>query len=232
MLRTCVSSMVAAVVLLGTAQGFAQSPPPPPPPPPPGGAAPAGPMAPAAPGAGLHITGLGVKLGLVGSKFGGDDARDDLEFRTGFAAGAYGVLGLGGRLSLQGEVLYVQKGAIVPADSNLPTDVTFALDYVEVPAMLRIDIPMSPTSRVFFAGGLALGFLVTHEARGGGDTVTLDDTNSVDIVVPLGGGIEVRSGQLAFTGEVRFDVGVLTVDSTDESQLLNQSVLFLAGVGM
>ena len=92
----------------------------------------------------LHV---GVKAGLALSQHQGTEARD-LEYTVGstmrrsVALGVFVTLPITERFALQNEVLYVRKGSrqdIGVEIFDVPTviDVTYDMDYLEIPLLLR-----------------------------------------------------------------------------------------------
>lgn len=79
---------------------------------------------------------------------------EDLNRRTGVMAGGFVVLDLPGPLALQPELLYVQKGAqwaqpvITGSSGDLRTvdlTITEQFDYIELPLLAKIQIPLGDT---------------------------------------------------------------------------------------
>ena len=84
-----------------------------------------------------QIEGVGVLVGPTVSTFRGNNS-DAFDSRTGFAAGGFVQLGLGGIIGLRPEFQYVQKGAT----RNITPSTTFKIEYFEVPILFTVDVPM------------------------------------------------------------------------------------------
>jgi hypothetical protein len=105
---------------------------------------------------------FGVKAGinLATVTFDPEPDEDVLDRRTGFVGGLFVVVPASDRLGFQGEVLFSQKGASEDGGAG-----DLALDYLEVPLLLRVGTA-SPLETSFhaFAGpsiGLRLRARVT-----------------------------------------------------------------------
>lgn len=170
---------------------------------------------------------LGGRAGLTFMTVGGDDADDDLDRRTGFMLGGFALVDLEGPLTLQPELTYIQKGATDP-DSDLTTK----LDYIEVPVLVKFQLPVTgPVSPNLF-GGPTLGFNVTSEVENDdGDTQNIDDTNGAEFGLALGGGIDfglVGTGTLMV--DVRYELGLTSIDDSDaDLSAHNQGFMITAG---
>jgi len=213
---------------------------------------------------GTGLIGKGFKVGLGMYKFTGDDVEMDFseilpdastaspDSRVGFAAGGYVTIGLGPRLALQPELLYVQKGAKYSLSyyegligDRVDADLTFKLDYLDLPVLFKY----------LFAGGgaakpsLYLGpvmalkmssnLQVEVSAPGYGSNeleVEFEDVKSLDFGAVVGAGLDVAVGEGSLVFDVRYTVGLSEwpdaneVDVTDTS-VKNSGFLVTAGYG-
>lgn len=142
---------------------------------------------------------LGVVAGASFATLGGSDV-DDANTRTGFMGGASLVVPLQGRLSLEVNGLYAQKGA---KGSDESESVIFKLDYVELPVLIRYDFAESGV-RPFVSGGVSLAYQTACKARGaaagivaeiGCSTLKNDpdiglEVKKFDAGVAIGGGLD------------------------------------------
>jgi hypothetical protein len=169
---------------------------------------------------------LGVK---AGGSFGNVSNRGvlpgSLDTRTGFAAGVS--LGLGsGLLGLGIEGLYAQRG--VNSDGS-PND-SRRLDYVDVPAYLRVTLP-TPIVKPFAYAGPQVSFEVRCQANG----VQCPDTaaggvsrKKTDFAGVVGAGVRISG--LSIEGRYIYgltDLKLNTVTNTDSYK--TRSFLVLAG---
>ena len=84
---------------------------------------------------------VGVKAGLNTAFFSGDDAVDS-DPRLGFVGGLAARLPVNPAVAVQLEALYSQKGETFE-NSNGVDEVT-KLSYLEIPASVRLSVPLSP----------------------------------------------------------------------------------------
>ncbi len=136
----------------------------------------------------------GVRGGLsLSDLVGGDVTRSDS--RTGFTGGFAMTLLSVGPLSLAPEVHYVAKGAgtaTLAGEDDLDFD-EFSLDYVEVPVVLRLGVPLpvgDGALRAYGEGGPALAWrlncsIVSAGAQGStlGDECAIGQFEDVESVV-------------------------------------------------
>jgi hypothetical protein len=146
----------------------------------------------------------GVKAGLSLSQHYGTRERDaeyevSSRWRTSFAAGATLLLPITERFGLQHEVVYVRKGSrqrigVEVLDVPAVLEVTYDLEYVEIPVLLRYAWRLPGRPGVYGLSGFALSLKTAgHYALSG----SVDDGEQV---VPL-----------------RADAGVPEVDGFDYS---------------
>lgn len=217
----------------------------------------------------LHTAALAFVLpAILGASAGALDAQLPLELRGGFnlsefvggevADGASGDtrrgldLGFGftplrmGPAAVAVEVYYRQKGA--EGFSQLPGagaagGFEIGLDYVEIPVLLRVGIPLASSLGLYLQGGPAFAWRIDcgiHAASDGGQvTPDCDDIGGANLEATLrdyeqgvvgGAGLELRvpGGMGAVTLDSRFTRG-LTRISEDEGSPRNQSISLMLG---
>jgi len=151
-----------------------------------------------------------------------------LKTRTGFAGGLY----IGGGSSIVGfgvEGLYAQRG--LSSDESLADSET-RLDYVDVPAYLKVNIPTSGV-RPFVYAGPQISFEVRCKTAGGGECTTTSPRKSTDYAGVIGAGLRLGKGT-AVTLEGRYvyglqDLKLSTVTSGESYK--NRTFMILIGVG-
>jgi hypothetical protein len=129
------------------------------------------------------------------------------------SGGVVARVGIGGPLSVQGELTFEQKGATVEADGDA---IRYGVGYVDLPLMLRADGPtIGPVALYGLAGGFG-GVKVFERQRAAGDvnlplpdsgTAFFERTN-VGLTGGLGGTISLRSGR-TLTLVVRYTHGLV-----------------------
>jgi len=172
----------------------------------------------------------GLKGGGAFAQHQGTTPRD-LEYdvssswRTGVTAGVFLVLPVTRRFGIQQEILYVQKGSrqdIGVEIFDIPTvlDVTYDMDYLEIPLLLRYHWLIDRGVDLYSLGGFAFALKIKDRYRLSGVVddgidrvpVTADsDMSEVDLfdfVLTYGLGLEFPVGGRRLLVEYRFDLSV------------------------
>ncbi len=170
----------------------------------------------------LPAQAFGLKAGLSFATL--SNARPDWKTRTGFAAGI--ALGLGpGPVSLQPEALYVQKGV---APNGAPSNSAPKLAYLDVPVLLKLQVP-TPGISPFAVAGPVVSFRLSCTA---GDADCNSTFKSTDWGVALGGGLRL-GGPTGLTIEGRYTWGLTDIhDVSAGVSSRTRTFLLLAGVSM
>lgn len=124
---------------------------------------------------GLTELSFGFKGGISLAQHVGTEERDaDYEvsstWRRGFAVGAFLSFPVTSRFTLQQEVLYIQKGSqqdIGVEILEIPTvlDVTYDMDYIEIPVLLKFAWLKWELSELYSLAGTALSLKVNDRYR-------------------------------------------------------------------
>jgi len=179
---------------------------------------------------------LGFQGGLSLATVGGSDLDDlDAGYRKGIGLGVFLELPVSDLLSIQPEILYLQKGT---QESEQDVDYTFALDYVEIPVLLRINIPVEGTVAPYFLVGPALGFKAGCEVSGEDDEVELNvdcdeaeiEIKSLDLGAVIGAGLSFEAGPGDFHLGARYNYGLTILDdSGEDDDIKSRAFSFLVG---
>lgn len=188
---------------------------------------------------------LGVKGALNLADLQGDDADllvsqgQDLERRMGFVAGGFAQVDLNEIFGLRPELAYVQKGAwaetLVGSGEQIVTaESTLKIDYIELPALATMTLPMELDARAFFLAGPALAFNVSgeqeFEINGQTESVDVSDAiNSVDAGLHLGVGADVPIDAGTVTVQARVEIGMVDLPDEGDADVQNQGIRFSAG---
>lgn len=167
---------------------------------------------------------LGLKGGVSFATL--SNAAPDLETRTGFVGGL--ALSFGrGSLALQPEVLFVRKAAArEPVTGEEPA--TVRTDYLEIPVLLRLNIPLGGITAFGVGGGL-YDILLNCDLVGG---ACPNEVSGHDFGVVLGGGIKF-GGRRALSIEGRYTWGLTSISELSSGlDQKTRTFMILAGFGL
>jgi hypothetical protein len=174
---------------------------------------------------------FGVKAGANFASLGGDDVPSDWGSRTGLVVGGLMTYSFTDMLALRPEVLYSQKGA---SFTESGVDVDFKADYLEVPVLLLVNVPMGanelrPTLHVGPSFGFEVGCKISGSDGGTSvdvdcDDMGLDERRKLDLGLGLGGGLDIAFGAGTLMIEGRYTLGLQTLDtSSDPGDIKNRA---------
>lgn len=168
---------------------------------------------------------FGVLAGASIATLAGDPV-EEWDSRTGFVAGATLTLPLTSVVAFQPEVLFAQKGARISEDGFTAT---FKLAYVEVPLLLRVDVPTTGAVRPHLFAGPALAFKASCDVEASGAGVSAsrpcrdianeeegDDLRSFDAGLMLGGALGVDFGARRLNVGARYTLGLTKLVAEDD----------------
>ncbi len=180
-----------------------------------------------------EVTGFGVKAGTAVSNVFGKDVYDQ-KFRAGFSYGIFMTYGFGRTFAIQPELLFVMKGSKYVNGTGLEAyRETMSLEYVELPILAKVYLPLSRSFRthVFAGPAPALNIRARVDASFAGESQqeTLDNIMGVDVGLAAGAGIEVpiRGGWITF--DVRYTAGLTTLSKEADDDIRNGALSFLFG---
>ena len=176
---------------------------------------------------------VGAQAGLTLATFTGPGANNEFVSSSralGFAAGAMVAVRLHELFAARAEVLFARKGA--SATANGTKFGTYAADYIEVPLLATVTLPLSGRIRYYGAGGVSLAYrLAVKVVRPDGTTLDLTDRfEAMDMgwVVAAGVAMAARG---AVTAEVRYSAGLSNIDKTgaEVDEVNNRALYFMLG---
>ena len=154
--------------------------------------------------------GIGIKAGLTSSHFLGSDGTSEFADYTQKPAFTFGISGLAKAtkwLSIQSDILFVSKGRRTSLDGALVS--TLDVDYMELPVLARIGVPVSEHLSTYLMAGPAVGLLLKFQTRRESDGSATDLTGEakrIEVSGVLGAGVEVAlTRQHGLTLEARYD---------------------------
>ena len=159
---------------------------------------------------------FGLKFGANTAQITGADAEDlagTLSSKVGFTAGIFLAFNLGKVVAIQWEALYTMKGATFVALDDSYTDKLYG-DYIEIPLLLKIKIPL-PVIQPFVFAGPSVGFKLSEKLVEEGEDVPLDEVlfKNNDYGAIFGAGFNLGR---SFMIDVRYSLGLQKVIDTIE----------------
>lgn len=183
---------------------------------------------------------FGIIGGLNSTTIAGDD-NGSTSRRTTPTLGVTVVAPFGSGWSFQPELVYSMKGAqSSDQESGQTIQGTFKLAYLEMPLLLRYDIPVSGGVRPFLLGGpaFALKSSCDVEITFGGQTTKdscdsfvqagAQEVKSLDVGAMVGGGLMFDVGKQVFSIGVRYNAGLtnLSSDGNNKNRALSVVATF------
>ena len=176
---------------------------------------------------------FGFTAGVNSSTISGSDLGDNVSRRTGFAAGALLVLPLSSNIAIEPELLYSTKG-IESHDSGI--DASLKMNYVQLPVLVRVEIPASGGTKPFLYGGPAISYKASCnvEVSGQGTNISSGCDNlesdteklkTIDYGLVAGGGLLFDVGGRKFTIGARYDHSLGKIAESSDSKHRVISVL-------
>jgi hypothetical protein len=176
---------------------------------------------------------IGPKAGLYIASIGGDDADQILEgqsldSKTGFGGGLFFMYQFSKMFAIQPEAYYIMKGATY---SEGGAKLTISLDYIEVPLLFKFLIPVEGSNiRPSIFAGPSVGFNMTAKSKfeyeGESEEYDFkDDTKSTEFSIAFGGGIGFMVGKNELGVDVRYIMGLTTIDDSSDPLDLKNNVI-------
>jgi hypothetical protein len=177
-------------------------------------------------------TQIGPKAGVNIANLGGGDADnligESLDSKTGFSGGLFFMYQFNNMFAIQPEAFYSMKGATYSEGGE---ELTLTLDYIEVPLLIKLLIPVEGSNvRPSIFAGPAVGFNTTSKAKievnGQSEEEDLkEDTKSTDFSLAFGGGVGFMVGKNELGVDVRYILGLSTIDDSSDAWDLKNNVI-------
>ena len=177
---------------------------------------------------------FGIKGGIdLGTFSGADKSRNGVDptHNTGFAGGISYRIGLIAGLSLQPELMYIQKGAIYED----PTDkITMKLQYLDIPVLVKFNFPI-PVLSPYIEGGVSYGvpFLakekdeqITNGMTVSSSETTIKNVTKSDVSIVFGAGFDL----LILDINARYLLGQKKLIDNSDAKIYNQGFILTAGL--
>ena len=168
---------------------------------------------------------FGVRAGLNTAFLSGDSA-DGLDPRLGFAGGAILRFDATPGLAIQAEALYSQEGA---KESDGIDEGTYQFDYLEIPILARVGIPLSPYADAGVFVGPSIGIPISGRFDSDlSDAADLDLDDAMNTDIGLTFGADYWSGPFGI--DLRFTTGLTDAyDGVGLGDARNQTFTVTAG---
>ena len=164
----------------------------------------------------------------------------DFDHDLGFVLGLAMNYGLTPGLALQPEILYVQMGAadVATATDEMgqvigTLDVTTNLDYIQIPVLLKVDVPLSGSILPTLLLGPAVAFNINAdnhlEGMGIDESGDLEDISSTDVSLILGLGMKLGAGPAGVNLELRYNHGLKNIYDDALVDIHNRSIQAMVG---
>ena len=123
--------------------------------------------------------------------------------KLGFTGGLFVEKPFSDMFSLQFEALYVQKGG--DDSDEVIGDGTLTLSYVDVPVLLKVNIPLDGDISPFIYGGGFAGYLIDATAEGNGESMDVGDFfEDLNYGLMFGAGVSFGMAHV----DIRYDMGL------------------------
>ena len=153
---------------------------------------------------------IGVRVGANFSNLI-DNVPGRFDDRTGFLVGVLVLAPLGDRFAIDACLAYSQKGVTSTDNTEL-----LVLDYVELPVVLTASFTLGATSRARVFAGVNSAINVRASLRTAGeDRDLMRTTANVDLGFLAGGGIDLETGGGAIMIDLRLELGLVDIDTTE-----------------
>jgi opacity protein-like surface antigen len=174
----------------------------------------------------------GAKFGLNFATFGGDNSSNYSTTTKFFFGGFFGYDFIR-NFGLQGELLYnpVGGGYSSPGQAGGNNGISY-LDFV---VLAKYSVPVSPVIKIFFEAGPQLGIKLSatdHSDATGTDTDISQYISGTDFDLVVGTGTAFRVGPGNIIFDVRYNIGLSTIQKNGNAHNSNQVFSMAVGYGL
>lgn len=178
-----------------------------------------------------HIL-IGGKVGVEFAKFVGTDTEDGLfehSYKPGFQVGATGGVRIFESVAIAAEIVFARRGSRLNSRSAAMSDGDYIFDYIEVPFMAQVGVPLSKRVHLYAAFGPALAILLDAEyVQTDGVRFELSSGEPVVWSFAFGLGTLVKMNESgAVTFDARYDWGLTNRSKFGDST--NRAIYFTVG---
>lgn len=164
---------------------------------------------------GITEKGLGIGLNLSGLH--GTTVSQEASRKLGFTIGGFITYSLSNSFAIQPEIYYAMRGAKMKEHYYGATSISYSvnLSYLEIPilARLRFSTQGKIIPQVF--GGPFFSITLSGKEKGDGWENNIQDLRGYDYGLVFGGGIIFPLGQRNLRVDIRYNVGLATIDANE-----------------
>ena len=152
---------------------------------------------------------FGIKAGFNNSAVGSSDSdmNEAISSKSGMQFGGIAMFELSDAIQLRTGAIYSQKGA------TLLDEITFALDYLEVPADFAF---MLGDGGFALSAGPYFAFLMSSKLKFEGESDDMEDISAMDIGLNFGASYLINEQILI---DARYGMGLMNLDSDSDSDV-------------
>ncbi|HOP60945.1 MAG TPA: porin family protein [Candidatus Saccharicenans sp.] len=151
---------------------------------------------------------FGLRVGGNSAKLTGDDLKDieaTVKSKVGFVGGVFLAFNLGKMITIEPEILYTMKGGTVEDTAGEYSEKVSG-DYLEIPLLIKVKLPLGSIRPVIFAGP-AVGFKLREKYELNGEELPLEEKilKNNDYGAIFGAGLDIGRH---FMIDVRYSLGL------------------------
>ena len=174
----------------------------------------------------------GAKFGLNFATFGGDNSSNYSTTTKFFFGGFFGYDFIR-NFGLQGELLYNPVGGGFSSQGQAGGN--DGISYLEFVVLAKYSVPVSPVIKIFFEAGPQLGIKMSateHSDATGTDTDISQYISGTDFDLVVGTGTAFRVGPGNIIFDVRYNIGLSTIQKNGNAHNSNQVFTMAVGYGL
>jgi hypothetical protein len=174
----------------------------------------------------------GAKFGLNFATFGGDNSSNYSTTTKLFFGGFFGYDFIR-NFGLQGELLYNPVGGGYSSPGQAGGN--DGISYLEFVVLAKYSVPVNPVIKIFFEAGPQLGIKLSataHSDATGTDTDISQYISGTDFDLVVGTGTAFRVGPGNIIFDVRYNIGLSTIQKNGNDHNSNQVFSMAVGYGL
>jgi hypothetical protein len=180
--------------------------------------------------------GFGIKGGVNLATVGGSDVASFVKSRTGFAVGGYAAVSLPLLFTIQPEVLYGTMGFTtnphdVPLRQLYSLKETNTYSYIDIPVLVKYSVPL-PIIKPSLYVGPEIGILLSARSKLEAPGLVASETDIASTVTStdFGAVFGASAHLLVADFDVRYTMGLKTIDKTNRAKIYNRVFSILVAV--